>query len=287
MIKTYKPKFVGEYKVRALATFERFKDSNEVTLYALEGYPCRLKDIFPEPETFGIFYALINGQYKTTFAAFFNKIIRELQGTEGVIDFAHAIDMEYIYNYSGEKLVSALMTNMYRRIMENNPFMEEFPPKETFKPIENIICARFLRKWSDLWDTLTVENPLSPLEIDTDEKIENTLTSNRNQHDNTQDDYNASGNQKNRVWGFNTDDSGDGVPHDASDTTDESHDTRDRTATEEYSRQNPITRKTTRTGNIGNITKQQLIEQQREMLQWQFFDQVFADCDTVLTRGMF
>lgn len=284
MIKTYKPNQLGTYKVKAIALNNRSAESNTVAIYVLTGCPIRLKDIYAEPETgTGFFRSVLFTE--SNLANFLKVLASKLNQDE--TDFCTALDIEYIYNHSGEKLVSTLVTNMYRRIMENNPFMEEFPPREANKPIVNIISARYLSKWQNLWDTLTVENPLSPLEIDTDEKIENTLTSNRNQHDNTKDDYNASGNQKNRVWGFNTDESGDGVPHDASDTTDESHDTRDRTATEEYSRQNPITRKTTRTGNIGNITKQQLIEQQREMLQWQFFDQVFADCDTVLTRGMF
>ncbi len=58
-------------------------------------------------------------------------------------------------------------------------------------------------------------------------------------------------------------------------------------SSETYKRDNPITRKTTRKGNIGNITMQELTAQQREMLQWQFWDVVFEDCDSVLTRGQY
>ena len=60
-----------------------------------------------------------------------------------------------------------------------------------------------------------------------------------------------------------------------------------RTNTETYHRSNPTTRELTRTGNIGNTTRQELVAQQREMLQWQLWNVIFDDIDTVLTRGMF
>lgn len=54
-----------------------------------------------------------------------------------------------------------------------------------------------------------------------------------------------------------------------------------------YSRDNTINRNTVRTGNIGNRSNQQLINEQREMLKWQFFDVVYKDLDSVLTRSKY
>lgn len=44
---------------------------------------------------------------------------------------------------------------------------------------------------------------------------------------------------------------------------------------------------TTRVGNIGNTTIQELITQERELLNWQFWDVVFDDLDRIYTSGMF
>lgn len=69
--------------------------------------------------------------------------------------------------------------------------------------------------------------------------------------------------------------------------TDALNESGSRDNTETYHRSNPTTRELTRKGNIGNTTRQELIAQQREMLQWQFWNVVFDDVDTVITRGMF
>lgn len=52
----------------------------------------------------------------------------------------------------------------------------------------------------------------------------------------------------------------------------------------DYNRTNNITRGTTRKGNIGNITNQQLIAEQRALLRERMCDIIFADLDEVLTR---
>lgn len=108
----------------------------------------------------------------------------------------------------------------------------------------------------------------------------------------------------NNLWGFN---SAESVPSDMSDgtatnentTTDNlsetetGTDTTDRTNTDTYNRSYTETgtdttagtssRKLTRTGNIGTNTFQNLLQQERNIWMYDFFEQVFKDVDSVLT----
>lgn len=47
------------------------------------------------------------------------------------------------------------------------------------------------------------------------------------------------------------------------------------------------TRKLTRSGNIGVTTSQQMIQSERDLWLWRFFDQVFSDLDAVLTLPIY
>lgn len=70
-------------------------------------------------------------------------------------------------------------------------------------------------------------------------------------------------------------------------TNDDLSHTENNHSSETINRENPINKTIERKGNIGNITRQQLINEQRELLQWQFLNVVYNDIDTVVTRGMF
>lgn len=109
---------------------------------------------------------------------------------------------------------------------------------------------------------------------------------------------------QNGIWGFNSSTS---VPSDMSDgtatnentttgnlsETETGTDTTDRTSTDTYNRSYTETgtdttagtssRKLTRTGNIGTNTFQNLLQQERDIWMYDFFEQVFKDVDSVLT----
>ena len=109
---------------------------------------------------------------------------------------------------------------------------------------------------------------------------------------------------QNNLWGFNSSTS---VPSDMSDGTATNEntttgnlsetqtgtDTTDHTNTDTYNRSYTETgtdttagtssRKLTRTGNIGTNTFQNLIQQERNLWMYNFFEQVFKDVDSVLT----
>ena len=118
------------------------------------------------------------------------------------------------------------------------------------------------------------------------------------------DDGSATNNNQTGIWGFNSSTS---VPSDMSDgtatnentttrdltETETGTDTTDRTNTDTYNRSYTETgtdttagtssRKLTRTGNIGTNTFQNLLQQERNIWMYDFFEQVFKDVDSVLT----
>lgn len=118
------------------------------------------------------------------------------------------------------------------------------------------------------------------------------------------DDGSATNNNQNGIWGFNSSTS---VPSDMSDgtatnentttrdltETETGTDTTDRTNTDTYNRSYTETgtdttagtssRKLTRTGNIGTNTFQNLLQQERNIWMYDFFEQIFKDVDSVLT----
>ena len=117
---------------------------------------------------------------------------------------------------------------------------------------------------------------------------------------------NGSGTNKtqNGIWGFNSSES---VPSDQSDgvltnentttrdltDTETGTDTTDHTNTDTYNRSYTETgtdttagtssRKLTRTGNIGTNTFQNLLQQERNIWAYDYFEQVFKDVDSVIT----
>lgn len=117
-------------------------------------------------------------------------------------------------------------------------------------------------------------------------------------------DGSATNTNQNGIWGFNSSTS---VPSDMSDgtatnentttgnlsETETGTDTTDRTNTDTYNRSYTETgtdttagtssRKLTRTGNIGTNTFQNLLQQERNIWIYDFFEQVFKDVDSVLT----
>ena len=126
----------------------------------------------------------------------------------------------------------------------------------------------------------------------------------RNGTGTVKDEGSGTNKNQNGIWGFNSSES---VPSDMSDgratnnntttrdltDTETGTDVTDRTNTDTYNRSYTETgtdttsgkssRKLTRTGNIGTNTFQNLLQQERNIWMYDFFEQVFKDVDSVLT----
>ena len=120
---------------------------------------------------------------------------------------------------------------------------------EAKQNIVDLIWIRFGRNWGKLWDTLTVVyNPIENYRMTETGKI------------------NHGGDQQNGVYGFN---STAAVPSG--------------TGHDEYIDNTELTR----SGNIGVTTSQQMIQSERDLWVWKFFEQVFQDVDTVLSIDVY
>lgn len=126
----------------------------------------------------------------------------------------------------------------------------------------------------------------------------------RNETGTVKDEGSGTSKNQNGIWGFNSSES---VPSDMSDgratnnntttrdltDTETGTDTTDYTNTDTYNRSYTETgtdttsgkssRKLTRTGNIGTNTFQNLLQQERNIWMYDFFEQIFKDVDSVLT----
>lgn len=281
-------------------------------------YPKILKllDFYRYPRKNGIFFSMSK---VPEFANLFNSLDM-LEDN----DF-HSMDFDYIFNRSGLKTPSVMIEQiMYGYVVDMDGEYVITPEGKRVTwdyvllqidqdIIDTIIRVKFLKKWQGLADTLNIDyDPLNPFSMKIEENIDNNLSSNEtnknsrgtsynsgsNGNNNTTDNIENTTGSANQIFGFNSED---GVYSDSVDGKAISNRTNGNTyednfdSTEDsnynsegsYKRDNTIVRNTTRTGNIGNLSAQQLLEQQRQLLKYQIFETIYNDLDSVLTRSKY
>lgn len=276
----------------------------------------KLLDFYNKPRQSGIFYSMSK---VPAFSQLFNKL-----GLLEDSDF-HSMDFDYMFNHSGLKTVSVMLEQIifgyvvdgndeYAITPENKKVTWDYVLLQVDQDIiDTVIRTKFLDKWNNLADTLTYEfDPLNPFSMNVEEDTSGELSSNA-KNSNTRDitgsgsgngtndiTTNGSGtdNTDESIFGFNSTEpvgtnknenssSNSGTRNDTSSNSYSDTERSEYNSSEEYSRNNSSKRTTTRKGNIGNLSAQQLIEQQREMLRYQIFDTIYNDLDSVLTRSKY
>nr|DAM55058.1 MAG TPA: hypothetical protein [Caudoviricetes sp.] len=202
-----------------------------------------------------------------------------------------ALDVEYFGNRSGEKLIAPLLN----KLMVDDQISDANRQK-----LVNAIWARFGKNWTKLYNTLKEEyNPIENYNMtekgtytDTDtgsldrsDKVEygKTVNSTSGQQSTSHDQY----------YGFNVSQAGSGKNTNGTDAnisgqgsnTEGGQDTKTGRDTHTYNKSGSTTH--TRSGNIGVTTTQQLIESERNLWLWNYFDAVFSDVDTMLVLQVF
>lgn len=202
-----------------------------------------------------------------------------------------ALDVEYFGNRSGEKLIAPLLN----KLMIDNQISDDNRQK-----LVDAIWARFGKNWTKLYTTLKEEyNPIENYNMtekstytDTDtgsldrsDKVEygKTVNSTAGQQSTSHDQY----------YGFNASQAGSGKNTNGTDAnisgqgsnTEGGQDTTTGRDTHTYNKSGSTTH--TRSGNIGVTTTQQLIESERNLWLWNYFDAVFSDVDTMLVLQVF
>lgn len=190
-------------------------------------------------------------------------------------------DTLYFDTHSGERFSARIIT---RRIVDAG-----YLTSDDRRSISNLVYAMFKTQWTKLWETMNPDyEPLTNYQMTENETGNNTYTRTPNiTRNHTGTDSNEGSthvNNQSNLWGFNSDTS---VPSDMSDgdTTVSTTNTRNLTDTETGTdtTAGDTTRRLTRTGNIGTNTFQNLIQQERNLWMYNFFEQVFKDVDSVLT----
>ena len=171
------------------------------------------------------------------------------------LDVSAALDLEYYGNVSGDKNISPLVN----RLLGDSTNLSV----NDVDDIAEILFTMFGVNWGKQWETLSLEySPIANYdmtEIMTD--------------DTTEREYENTSGTDNKVYGFN---SSTPVPSDETDSGISG------------SESNVRNYELHRTGNIGVTTSQQLIESERNLWIWNFFnDVVFPDIDRVLTIQMY
>lgn len=190
-------------------------------------------------------------------------------------------DTLYFDTHSGERFSARIIT---KRIGDDGSLSSA--DRES---ISTLIYAMFRNQWGRLWETMNPNyDPLTNYNMTEDETGNHTdtrtpdLTRKHTGTDNNEGS--ATLNTQNNLWGFNSESS---IPSDMQDGTNTANitNTRDLTDTETGTdvTAGENTRKLTRTGNIGTNTFQNLLQQERNLWMYNFFEQVFKDVDSVLT----
>lgn len=172
-------------------------------------------------------------------------------------------DLEFKSLYKN-RFISSLLSTIIEEYGTGKPY--EGISAEGQLLLKTIIHDRFKVKWNKLFDLYNREyDALSPFDISLEEDSTDDLSTTKDKTTYTDND---------EIYGFNSNDS---IPTDVD--SGESN--------REYSRTNPKHREYTRKGNIGNITRQQLVEQERKVLQYQLLDVIYEDLVSILCRNAY
>lgn len=228
-------------------------------------------------------------------------------------DIASELDLYYLANISGEKQISNIVKLLADTVTHKLS-------TESVTILADTIYAMYNKKWEKLYNTYSLEyNPISNYDMTeemTDDVTEKTgrenITVNRDGENTIQkgtteeltndllstDNYNKTSERE--VSAFNSDDfvPSEKITENTEDATKADTGTQTTTYTgtdtyntdetdqtmRGYSDTNTRNYTLTRSGNIGVTTSQQMIESERKLWQWEFFnDVVFPDIDHALT----
>lgn len=249
----------------------------------------RVSDLYPTPFTQNVFTDMkTDVELKTILGAILNNDDEWL-----------AAGIEYIYNKSYSKRLSPMLIallsgyvidNDYKYVYDNNTKITwgEFVERFNRKTLNDIIRVRYRVKWKKLIDGLEKleYDILSPFHTELDDNVTQDMLGS----DTVNSTDNHSTTDNNSVFPFNVnfekDENGKDVQQKPVPTSTNSE-SLNYTDKSKYERNGAHKRKATRKGNIGNITNQQLIEEEINLRKNQIIDIIFDDLDSILTRNFY
>lgn len=204
------------------------------------------------------------------------------------------LDQMYFGNHSGDKETSPLLDKFIEQNGGNAT--PEVLTEEQITTLANILYTRYGVQWGKLYKVLFAEyNPIENYSMTEEETPDITRTETpditRDKTISAKSDFTVTTNSDTAtdVYGFN---SASPVPQGESNgnstvTTqgdaDKNVTTENETETGTRTERETGKRTLTRSGNIGVTTSQQMLESEIKLWEWNFYETVFKDVDTVLT----
>lgn len=202
------------------------------------------------------------------------------------------LDIQYHANHSGLKRISPVLS-AFSDLVSIPPVLSDTDKMTLASVIKNMYSV----KWGKLWDTFSITyNALNNSYVtETTEKtvtdtgtVTNEETINHGEVISTESEVTA--NQDSLIYGFNSvspspSDEQNGSNSGNGTETHSGEDSTDNTRTDDLMHNETVNYE--RSGSIGVITPQQMIEQERKVWEWSFFETVFADIDSVLTLKIY
>lgn len=189
------------------------------------------------------------------------------------------LDIAYFGNHSGAKFCAPIVK--FSIDAETG-----FVPEAARITIANILISKYYQNWKHLWDTnVAVYTPIHNYDM-TETRYLKTADSMSEKGNSNSEDVTEHGRTQTEMdykYGLNTDTESP-KPSDkihtteGGDTTTTSENTNQRNRVGAGEEEETINR----AGNIGVTTTQKLIEEERNLWLWNFFDQVFNDLDREL-----
>lgn len=189
---------------------------------------------------------------------------------------ASLLDLQYHGNHSGQKKIAPLVDSL---------LTDGILTDVDLTTLASIIYGMYSVQWTKLYATLKAQyNPIENYRMIETESISGTESATIA---NTTTGKTTTSNQvdtSNSTHGFN---STTAQPTDESMVVSDGETDDESTSSGTTSGENSTDRTLTRSGNIGVTTSQQMIESERNLWMWNFFDVVFSDIDKVLTLGVY
>ena len=194
------------------------------------------------------------------------------------------LDIIYHGSRSGYKIIGSLIENF----LENNVVSEENKIN-----ISQAIYAMYIKNWNALYKTLLLEyNPIENYSMTETENVQDThrgiLESDGSYTNANTENTIVNDTSNNQLWGFNSTDSvnSDKQIVDTTKNIDGSMNTTHKN-TDTETKDITSDRTLKRSGNIGVTTSQQMIESERQLWLWNFFESVFSDIDKILVLKIY
>ena len=190
------------------------------------------------------------------------------------------LDFEYLSNQSGDKIISPAV----EKALSSGVLSDT-----SFNTLCDVAWMMYNKRWARLWEILTAEfNPIENYSMTDTHTFEHGKKETNSGTDTTRrtgtDTVTHTGDNENEVSAFNSE-----TYEDAAKVTQNTTDLDTRNMNDALEHGHVITNsgvdteRTTRSGNIGVTTSQQMAQSSIDLWKWNYFYDIFSDVDSIFT----